>query len=121
MSKTYFIRGTIAIGVDGDNKSKIALTVSVAPCTGFLTPDNKPQKAIAFPDLYAGAAQLLVLNEKTCEFDAKDIEVHIPALLFIAGQQKPIELHVTKIEKNKKGKRKPKYKITGFVYPAPHA
>lgn len=124
MSKTYYIRGTITITVKVEGgKSKVGIT----PCAGFLSPD-KPQKAIAFPlpetkndSDQIGTALLIGLNKrKVCKFDAEAIKDYMPALLSIAGQQKLVELHLTKIKKKAKQKKnKKKCKIVGFVYPAP--
>ena len=122
MCDIYFIRGTITIRVEGD-ESSVTSKVGVIPCEGFLTPDN-PRKAIAFPVYvteshldHADTARLIVLNGKTCEFDADIIKEFIPALLSIAGQQKPVELRISKKDN---GNSAAKCKIVGFVYPAPY-
>lgn len=57
-------------------------------------------------------ARLISLTDKTCEFDAKNIEVNLSALLSIAGQQKPVEFH---LEDDETGS----LRIVGFIYPAP--
>ncbi len=48
MSNTYFIKGTIAIQIQGDMP-----TVWIIPSVDFLTPDK--QSAIAFPVPFEGS------------------------------------------------------------------
>lgn len=133
MNQIYYIRGTITIKVDCVKGEKSKATVGVVPCVGFLTPD-KPQKAIAFPVTETeteteaetetdtktkndsdqiGTALLIGLNErKACEFGAKAIKDCMPALLSIAGQQKPVELRLSREGDGN-------LRIVGFVYSAP--
>jgi hypothetical protein len=59
---------------------------------------------------HADTALLIKLNEKTAEFEAKTILDYMPALLAIAGLQRPIELRINKAKKGN-------WQIVGFVYP----
>ncbi len=122
MSDKYFIRGTITVRVDG-SKSYIRIT----PCVGFLTPD-KSAKAIAFPlsPTEKNIARLIkLLDEKffvcKCECECCVRKNHLPALLDIAGQQKPVELHLIKGEEIKSTEptkaKEFNWKIVGFVFP----
>lgn len=132
MSNTYFIRGTISIRVEGG-----ASMIGITPCAGFLTPD-KPQKAIAFPVSHPkdkeGDAKLIKLSDdKQFECDAQDVKEYLSALLSIAAQQKPVELHLTAVESSANTESKAVStshdkiavsneayrKITGFVFSAP--
>jgi hypothetical protein len=114
VSNIFFIRGTISVQVNGD-KPKLW----VSPCTGFLTPDK--ERAIAFPVLSPkgetkgkkGNAKLIKSSkDKQFKFRAKAIRDHIPALLAIAAQQKPIELRFEESEPTE-------LNIIGFIFPAP--
>jgi len=111
--KTYFIRGTITIHYKAGQ-----LTIGVTPCVGFIS-QGKSQNAIAYPSPETKLEQkdsddalVIGLNEtKSREFDANAIKLYETALLTIAGQQKPVELHIEKDADN--------LMITGFSYPAP--
>ena len=108
MSKTYFIRGTISVEVGGDKS-----TLWVTPCAGFLTPDKK--KAIAFPNSSntSTTAKLIDLADgKTFECEAGEIAHHLPALISLAAQSKPIELSLN-VPKPKESK------VAGFIFPVP--
>lgn len=114
MTATHYIRGTIAVRVDGKN-----LTIDITPCSGFLSPGKSPN-AIAYrsPDkklepMESANALVIGLDAlKSCELDAQIIKAHATALTTIAGQQKPVELHL-------KNDASGKLTITGFIYPAP--
>jgi hypothetical protein len=49
-------------------------------------------------------------DKKTFKCDASQIAPHVPALITIATQQKPLELY---LENN------PKLQVVGFAFPAP--
>ena len=106
MIKTYFLRGTIIIRV-----LENVLTIQIAPCAGFLTPD-KPHNAIAFPvdplQGKTGDAKLMkLLDDKHVELQVEALPDYIPSFLVVAAQQKPIEIRFDS-----------DMKIVGFVFPA---
>lgn len=111
----YFIKGTIKISV-GETAPKIKLIIS--PCVGYFVPDvpkDKPAITIAFPnDCQDNAtpepAKLFKLTENELGCDASKMRNYLPALITIAAQQKPVELHLDFTDQAHP-------KIIGFVFP----
>jgi hypothetical protein len=117
METYFFVRGTITIKLMKD-RAEIQMTPSV----GFLTP-FEPYQAIAFPSpetpettetpvtLVASIPMAMLIDlpdKKTFKCDASEIAAHMPALLTIAAQQKPLKLF---LDDN--------LKVVGFTVPAP--
>lgn len=117
--KTYYLRGTISVRVDGTKT-----TLRVTPAAGFLTPGKSPNAIALLLDtktkLGSGKVErdyalgIGLDDEKSFQLDAKAIKSHMPALLAIAGQQKLAELYLDE----DKGATPP-WKFCGFQYPAP--